>query len=348
MDLKRWTAGGALVLVLTGGAAAGAEELPSALQEVYSLLRTNLSQLSEKELERAAIDGLIQQLGPRVQWLGDHDSAPNESKHPAVSSGVFEGAYARLRVHEVRAGLEQDLARAYERHASTGKIKGLVLDLRFAHGTDYAAALAAANWFIASEQPLIDWGEGLKKSTAREKALGLPVITLVNRRTSGAAEALAAMLREAEIGLIIGTNTAGTAAIGRDFTLRDGRRLRVYGHPVRLADGQPLPASGLKADLELTVNESDERAFLEDAFRDPAPPAQASSAAADPAAGARASRRRVNEAELVRQQREGAEPGPASTPARPVVPEPPQIVDPALARAVDLLKGLAIVHQYRD
>lgn len=333
--------------MLTGGAAASTDELPSALQEVYSLLRTNLSQLSEKEIERAAIDGLIQQLGPRVQLLDDHDSAPNESKRPLVSSGVFEGAYARLRVHEVRASLDQELARAYEMLAATGIIKGLVLDLRFAQGTDYAAALAAANWFIASEQPLIDWGEGLKKSAAREKALRLPVVTLVNRKTGGAAEALAAMLREAEVGLIIGTNTAGTAAIGRDFTLRDGRRLRVYGHPVKLADGRPLPASGLKADIELAVKESDERAFLEDAFRDPDPAARAPSAEAESPAGARPARRRINEAELVRQQREGAEPSLDGAPAQPAVPEPPHILDPALARAVDLLKGLSVLQQYR-
>jgi hypothetical protein len=58
-------------------------------------------------------------------------------------------------------------------------------------------------------------------------------------------------------------------------------------------------------------------------------------------------RRRINEAELVRAQREGREPGDETN--RTARPEPPRpvVTDPALVRALDLLKGLALVQQFR-
>ena len=66
-------------------------------------------------------------------------------------------------------------------------------------------------------------------------------------------------------------------------------------------------------------------------------------------------RRRLNEAELVRLQREGiladeetGLPAPAKragTGRLPVVPEGPVLMDPALIRAIDLLKGLAVIQQ---
>jgi hypothetical protein len=64
-----------------------------------------------------------------------------------------------------------------------------------------------------------------------------------------------------------------------------------------------------------------------------------------PAGTNAASRRaRITEADLVRERREGKSLE-EFTPARDREPLKPQISDPALARAVDLLKGLAVVRR---
>ena len=59
-------------------------------------------------------------------------------------------------------------------------------------------------------------------------------------------------------------------------------------------------------------------------------------------------RRRINEAELVRMLREGENLD--DEPARPsrVEAAQPVITDPALARAIDLLKALAVVRHTRS
>ena len=59
--------------------------------------------------------------------------------------------------------------------------------------------------------------------------------------------------------------------------------------------------------------------------------------------------RRINEAELVRMQRDGELLGGEGTLAtgREGEPAKPSIQDPSLARALDLLKGLALVQRSR-
>src|SRR5262249_19846277 len=145
--------------------------------------------------------------------------------------------------------------------------KGLIVDLRFTDGQDYAAAVALADRFLSAEQPLVDWGEGWKNSSAKTNAISLPVAVLVNRKTTGAAEALAGILRYRDVGLLIGTNTAGQASMAREFPLKTGQRLRLAVAPVKVADGRELPFSGIKPDIEVEVSPEDELAWYEDALR---------------------------------------------------------------------------------
>jgi len=60
-------------------------------------------------------------------------------------------------VARVAAGLAGQLKAAYEKLNATSKLKGLVLDLRFADGHDFTAAANAADRFLSKEQPLLSW-----------------------------------------------------------------------------------------------------------------------------------------------------------------------------------------------
>jgi hypothetical protein len=148
--------------------------------------------------------------------------------------------------------------------------------------------------------------------------------------------------------LIIGTNTAGQASITKDFLLQNGQTLRVAVAPVRLGNGEVVER--LKPDIRVDVNPDDERAYFVDAYKILPKAASGGSSATSVAALSvtnRSPRRRINEAELVRMLREGENPDDEN--ARPVLVEPnrPMITDPALARAIDLLKGLAVVRHTR-
>jgi C-terminal processing protease CtpA/Prc len=331
---------------LARGASAGAD-----FEEVYELLRKNLAGASEAELEQAAVQGLIQQLHPQVSLVTNVPAGTNQGTLAAAS--VIEGVYGYFRFDEISEGIEKEFSMALKRLASTNRIKGSVLDLRFAEGTDYDAAAALADAFFTNRRPLADWGDGVKYSTQKTNGISMPVAILVNNQTRGAAEAFAGILRRSEIGLLIGGNTAGQASISREFTLKNGQKLQVATIPVKVAGGQAIDRKGLKPDIAVEVSPAEERAFFENAYRPvPRPERLAATLGGTnqtAAAGTNRVRRRVTEADLVRMQREGTDVEADFVTGREAGPNrPPVITDPALARAIDLLKGLSVVHQFRS
>ncbi len=332
------------------GRAPAAEQVP--FQELFDIIKANLAGVSETDLNRAAVTGIVKQLGSRVLLVGEEAQAAGTNATPMLTSAVFDRFYGYVRISRVAPGLDREFTNAMQRLIATNKIKGIVIDLRFAGGQDYAAAVGVADQFFASEQPLIDWGEGWKKSTSKAEAIVKPVTLLVNRQTAGAAEALAGMLRLSDVGLLIGTNTAGQASKFKEFPLSNGQRVRVAVAPVKVAKEQELAAAGLKPDIQVDVNAEDELVWYEDAYRVlprtgrlPGGTNEVSLLVTN-----RPPRRRLNEAELVRMRSEGVNPDAESTNAasRKGETPPPILNDPSLARAIDLLKGLAVVQQFRS
>jgi C-terminal processing protease CtpA/Prc len=245
--------------------------------------------------------------------------------------------------------LAKALANAQGELSRTGKIVGLALDLRYASGEDYASVLEVAALFAKAEAGMLDWGEGLKTVRPASQTFSQPVAVLVNRQTTGSAEALAAVLREAGVALVLGQTTAGAAAVLEEFPLKTGQRLRIATSPVKLASGLALSPQGVKPDITVAVDGEDEKGFFADAYREPvktAEPVVARSGGSTNEASNtnRVNRRpRPNEADLVRARREGLPLDGDLVTTRAPEPQRPVLRDPTLARAVDLLKGLAVV-----
>lgn len=322
-------------------------------EEIYQLLRANGGSLTETELNRAAVNGLLNELPSRAVLVTNN--AQNEVGSNLVSvskSSVFENAFGYFRIGKIERGLNDDFKTSLQKMLLTNKLKGLVLDLRYASGTDYGAAAKIADLFVKTERPLLRWGENSASATAKTNVISLPLAILVNHQTSGAAEALAGVLREVQVGLIIGTNTAGQASVFKEFPLSNGQQLKIASAPVKLGNGREIAAEGLKADIELSLSDADEKAFYENPYRElPKAILFSASDTNNPAASSSTNRprRRLNEAELVRLQREGISPDQefVETTGKNLEPGKPVLSDPALVRALDLLKGLAVLQQSR-
>ncbi len=325
---------------------------PADFKEVYDMLRSHLNGVSEAELNRAAVDGLIAALGAKVTLVTNGASSSGTNAQVLISSStVIESNIAYLRVEKIAEGLPKALKDAYAQLAATNKVKGVVLDLRYTGGHDYAAAAATADLFLKAERPLLDWGTGPTRSKEKSDAITVPVAVLVNVRTSAAAEALAAILRQTGAGLILGGRTAGAAMMAEEFTLKNGDRLLIATGPIHLGDGSAV-SGGLKPDISVDVSAEDERGYYADAYRmagrtDLTSGVGLLSSNQIASTNRPARRLRFNEAELVRERREGLSEADL-TGAREHEPDKPLISDPVLARAVDLLKGLALVREARS
>jgi hypothetical protein len=317
-------------------------------QEVYDLIRQHARGVSDAELNRAAVQGLLTALGPKVSLVTDDSPSKSTAGEQALTkTTLFDGDLAYLRIARVDDDLAKSVSAAYQALKSTNKIAGIVLDLRYADGSDYAAAAATADLFVSKSQPLLNLGKGVVSSHEKSDAIAAPVGVLVNHETAGAAEALAALVRETGAGLILGSPTAGQAMITQDFPLKNGEQLRIASAPITMGDGSSLSAQGIKPDIDVTVSERAERAFYADAFLvvpDTNGIAGVSGTNQPNADNQSSQYVRFNEAELVREHKAGENPEEQMA-KRPPEPQVPVVSDPALARALDLLRGLAVVRE---
>jgi C-terminal processing protease CtpA/Prc len=316
-------------------------------QEVYDLIRQHATGLSDAELNRAAVQGLIAALAPKVSLVTNDTSSTSGGSQPVTEAKVYDGDIAYLRIARVERGLASVVSGDYQQLNSTNKIDGVVLDLRYTGGSDYESAASTSDLFVNKKQPLLNWNGGVLSSHEKTNGITVPVAVLVNHDTAGASEALAAMLRETTTGLILGSRTAGAAMVTKDFPLGNGQRLRIASAPIILGDGASLSSEGVKPDIDVNVNPNNERAFYADAFFAVPETNHVNGSSTNLASGTNQSLERVpfNEAELVREHKAGENPDDEDTPKRPPELKVPVVSDPALARALDLLKGLAVVRQ---
>jgi hypothetical protein len=331
----------------------GSLAVPAALPpyaELRELVRTNALQVSGEQLDEAAATAVLGLVHGQILEAGE--VLNEESEAPAIADKRrFEPGCLYVRVGQVTLGLAPQLAAALADPALTTNCIGLVLDLRFAGGTEYAGAAAVANLFSSEAGPLLDWGADRAESTAKTNAWTRPVAVLVNPQTRGAAEALAAVLRTRKTALLLGGRTSGTAAVFRSLPLADGRRLRLAAAAVRTSDGLPIPLTGLEPEIRLNVHTNAELAYLSDPFALVLSGTNAV-AGTNRLVNSVQVRRRVTEADLVRARRANEpETNPSTNapatnrpPATPVAPPvTPPVRDPVLARALDLLKGLHLL-----
>lgn len=310
--------------------------LPS-FQEVREVIRTNLVGATEESVNAASVEGLLKALEAQVELVEPDDSTTNTVPSPFVTKArIYRDHIGYAHLERIAEGAAKQVREALREMASTNELIGFVLDLRFATGEDYAAAVTIADLFLDQEVALMNWGDGLKRSTAKENAIRLPMAILLNRKTTGSAEALAGALRYANRAVLIGGRTAGAAGVRHTFELSTGHRLRIVTSMVQLADGKHLSTDGLVPDVEVAVSPADEKRYLEDAFAH----LSADAAGKDNAMAVQ----RINEADLVRTWR--GEALVDRTNRQPANGEAGELVqDPSLVRALDLMQGLAVMRR---
>ena len=278
------------------------------LQAVITLLKsnfTNTDAITETELNRATLEGLMVRL-PRGVML-----FPNKESARAEAPSAF--------YNEV--------------------LGGHIGYLRSSEGTnDFAMAADFAKRFCPKGKTLFT----LRKPAARQDRVfssdrgpafqGL-IMVLADGDTSGAAEALAAALRFYDKALVIGQPTRGRAAEYSDLSLPGGKILRVAVAEMVSPDGRSLFPEGTKPDLPVEMAMADKRQIF-----------QASGEKGMGPFVYEAGRPHLNEAALLagtNPEIEAAEAAQQSR-KRSGLPEKPPTHDPVLQRALDVVTSLEV------
>lgn len=240
--------------------------------EVMELLKTRYADpvaISDNKIGNAALNGVLERLGGGATLL----SQPSVSgPQRLISSELLPGNIVYWRTATFKpikdwTQLETQLS-DWQKNGAIG----LVLDIRdFESTNDYAGAARMASIFTPPGEALFTV-DGLQipqqvyHSTAGigKKLPTLPLVILTNRRTTGAAEALAAVLRQDAKAILVGRSTAGQAALFAEIKLSTGRYLRLATGQAVLADGTTLFGKPIIPDIALYIDDRNERLALEE------------------------------------------------------------------------------------
>jgi hypothetical protein len=308
------------------------------LLAAISLLKSNFTNpdaITDTELNRATIQGLIMRLPQGVMLLPNRESAPTEAPS-AFYSEVLGGHIGYLRLGSLSTSNLQALDKSLTSFA-TKKVDALVVDLRASLSTnDFAMASEFAKRFCPKGKPLFT----SRKPAARQDRLfnsdrdpafqGL-IMVLADGDTAGGAEALASALRFYDKALIIGQPTAGRAVEYSDLALPSGKILRVAVAEMVSPEGRSLFPEGIKPDLPVEMSMVDKREI----FR----------LSGEKGIGAfvyEAGRPHMNEAALLAGTNPELEAAEAAQQRRGRAPEKPPTHDAVLQRALDVVTSLEI------
>jgi len=377
-----------VLLVVAGGAllgrAATADSSLRVTTEVISVLKSNYvdrNQLNDKLLNQATVDGLINALGHGAVIITPQPPSTNEAK-TAVAEPRPTSALARAEVIDPNIGyirlndVTDATPAAFDaqlKQFAGAKVTGYVLDLRFADGTNFAEAAEIAGRFLADGQELFTLKSsetGIQvfhassavksNSTDGSDLTSAPLMLLVNSQTRGSAEALVGALRAQDRGIVVGSETAGSAAAWQDVKLADGRTLRLATAKIVLPPstpgGQPVDLfpNGITPDVAVKIDTQKEYAVV---F------APATNETLTVSLQPRVKKKDLTEAQLVKafhgQSVDGDEASPirvmedaaaktngdetATDQAHEEEGEIQNVRDVVLQRAVDILKGIRVI-----
>ncbi|MEP6777276.1 MAG: S41 family peptidase [Chthoniobacterales bacterium] len=236
------------------------------LEQAIQLLKSNYinpDAVSETEMSRATLEGLLMRLGRGVVLLPE--SAAPAGEPPVQFYGeILENHVGYLRVGSLTRENLEAMDAALQSYAAK-KVDAAVLDLRASDGSnDFSTAAEFAKRFCAKGKPLFT----LRKIAARqeknftsdrEPAYQGLLILLTDADTTGAAEAIAGTIRLNNKSVVIGQPTGGRAVEYSDLKLASGKALRVAVGEVILPENRPLFPGGLKPDVPVEMGLAEKR-----------------------------------------------------------------------------------------
>ncbi len=236
------------------------------LARVLPLLRQNYlaaDKLTDTELSRATIQGLLERIAPGASILAAKPAVSSAPEAHPFRSEILPNQVAYVRLGALDPTHLSELDNALQKFSEPGLteqgIKALVLDLRATPaGSEFEAAAEVCKRFCPKGKLLLTLKHPNPRAerliTSKDEPLynGLLAI-LVDRRTLGAAEVIAAILRTHAKAMILGQTTKGEAAEFTELPLPSGKLLRIAVGEVALPDNVTVFPGGVKPELSVEV-----------------------------------------------------------------------------------------------
>jgi carboxyl-terminal processing protease len=176
-----------------------------------------------------------------------------------VVAKSLEPGLGYVRIKQFNETAERDLEAALERlerESPSGRLLGLVLDLRNNPGGLLDQAVRIADAFI--EEGLIVRTEGRdgrvvdeERAHARNTRLGFPMVVLVNGGSASASEIVAGALQDHARAAVMGTQTFGKGSVQTIIELEDGSALKLTIARYFTPSGRSIQERGITPDVHV-------------------------------------------------------------------------------------------------
>ncbi len=251
---------------------------PGELQEAVNLLRANYvrpDEVDDRAVARATLDGLLGRLDHGAMLLpkpggnpGTPPAGPVADPLPdAFAAEVVDDRTGYVRLGALTRDHLGDLDKALKDFGDK-KLPALVFDLRATGGSsDYELAADVIRRFVPKGKPLFT----LRKPSNNQERLftsnGDPafsgtILLAADADTAGAAETIAAVIRNYDRALVVGERTAGQAVEYADLRLSGGTLLRVAVSQVVLPANLSIFPDGVKPDLAVKAPRGEKAAIF--------------------------------------------------------------------------------------
>jgi carboxyl-terminal processing protease len=161
-----------------------------------------------------------------------------------------------VRISNFYGNTYDDLDAALDNLEKSGKLKGLILDLRNNPGGLLEQSILVSDEFLDSGVIVSTKGRDIKQNIEEhaqknKKPRDYPIVVLVNGGSASASEIVAGALQDNKRALILGTQTFGKGSVQTILPLSDGSGLRLTTARYYTPSGRSIQASGITPDIEL-------------------------------------------------------------------------------------------------
>jgi carboxyl-terminal processing protease len=173
----------------------------------------------------------------------------------SIKSQELEPGIGYIRIRQFQERTAPDLVAAVEKFDKTGRLGGLIVDVRNNPGGLLSAAVEVSEEFLGDGK-LIVYTEGRVRNQnmrftahAKRAITDVPLVVLVNQGSASASEIVAGAIQDHGRGVVIGQQTFGKGSVQTIIPLADGSGLRLTTARYFTPKGRSIHGKGITPDI---------------------------------------------------------------------------------------------------
>jgi carboxyl-terminal processing protease len=170
----------------------------------------------------------------------------------------LEDHYAYIRISQFQSHTNEDMLKAIKKlnDKADDDLRGLILDLRNNPGGVLNAAVSVSDAFLASGRIVYTEGREEESELSFDAApddvmAGAPVVVLVNEGSASASEIVAGALQDNSRAVIMGKQTFGKGSVQTIIPVNKRSALKLTTARYFTPSGRSIQAEGIKPDIKL-------------------------------------------------------------------------------------------------